>query len=305
MSLPANGFAWKPFLIALKDRFVKDKLMDVAASVTFFGLLALFPFLLFLVTLAGLVLNPAQVEQFIREIASVAPEDAARIIAQQIRDIHRGQNVGLLTLGFVGAIWSASGGVVSLMDGLNSLHHVEDRRPFWKTRGIAMLTTLGGGALMLVAALVGVAAGPIARNFGGPVAVAVQWLRLPIAGLLIAVVWAALYHHLPDVKQSFRLLSPGSLVAVAGWLAASWGFSLYVAHFGEYNKTYGAIGGAIVMLMWMWISATFLLAGAQINAVLDELSGKSEKARPTRAAQAPAHPVSGPVMAPLGARPLS
>ena len=162
------------------------------------------------------------------------------------------------------------------MDGLNSLHHLEDRRPFWKTRGIAVLTTLGGGALMLLAALIGVAAGPIARSFGGPVALAVQLLRLPVAGLLIAVVWASLYHFLPDMKQPFRLLSPGSLVAVAGWLSASWGFSFYVAHFGEYNKTYGAIGGAIVMLMWMWISSIFLLAGAQINAVLDELRKPAE-----------------------------
>ena len=246
--------------------------MDVAGSVTFFGVLALFPFLLFLVTLAGLVLQPQQIEQFIREIGNVAPADATRIIAQQIRDIHKSQSVGLLTLGFVGAIWSASGGVVSLMDALNGLHHVEDRRPFWKTRGLAILTTLGASAAILVAALVGVAAGPIAHAFGGPVARVVLWLRLPVAGLLIALVWAVLYQILPDVPRRFRFLTPGSVVAVAIWLIASWGFSFYVLHFGEYNKTYGAIGGAVVMLMWMWISAMVLLAGALINAVLEDLS---------------------------------
>ena len=302
MSLRATGTTSKRFLLALKDRFLKDKVMDVAGSVTFFGLLALFPFLLFLVTLAGLVLQPAQVEQFIREVGKIAPEDAARIIGQQIRDIHKSQSAGLVTLGFAGAIWSASGGVVSLMDGLNSLHHVEDRRPFWKTRGIAMLTTLGGGALVLIAALIGVAAGPIARHFGGPVALAVQWLRLPVAGLLIALVWAALYYFLPDVKQRFRLLSPGSIFAVAGWLLASWGFSFYVAHFGDYNKTYGAIGGAIVMLMWMWISAMFLLAGAQINVVLDELSAATQKAQTT---QVPADGLPTPAMGALASRTLS
>lgn len=286
MRLQSRWPAGKQFALAFKDRFLKDKLMDVAASVTFFGLLALFPFLLFLVTLAGLVLQPSQIEQFIREVAKVAPDDATRIIAQQIRDIHRSQNVGLLTVGFVGAIWSASGGVVSLMDGLNALHHVaEDRRPFWKTRGLAILTTIAGGAVVLVAALVGVAAGPIAQAIGGPVALAVQWLRLPVAAMLIALVWAALYQVLPDVKQRFRLLSPGSVVAVAGWLAASWGFSFYVTHFGEYNKTYGAIGGAIVMLLWMWISATFLLAGAQINVVAEELAQLAAKKAP---------PVEGP-----------
>ncbi len=272
MLAPANGVTWKEFFLALKGRFIRDKLMDVAGSVTFFGVLALFPFLLFLVTLAGLVLQPQQVEQFIREIGNVAPADATRIIAQQIRDIHKSQSVGLLTVGFLGAIWSASGVVVSLMDALNGLHHVEDRRPFWKTRGLAVLTTFGASAAILIAALVGVAAGPIAHAFGGPVAHLVIWLRLPVAGLLIALVWAVLYQILPDVPRRFRFLTPGSVVAVVVWLIASWGFSFYVLHFGEYNKTYGAIGGAVVMLMWMWISAMVLLAGALINAVLEDLS---------------------------------
>src|SRR5438876_1081520 len=104
MLMPANGVTWKEFFLALKERFIKDKLMDVAGSVTFFGVLALFPFLLFLVTLAGLVLQPQQVEQFIREIGNVAPADATRIIAEQIRDIHKSQSVGLLTVGFVGIL---------------------------------------------------------------------------------------------------------------------------------------------------------------------------------------------------------
>src|SRR5439155_24481712 len=144
-------------------------LMDVAGSVTFFGLLALFPFLLFLVTLAGLVLRPKQVEAFIQQIGTVAPADATRIIGDQIRDLYRSQSVGLLTVGFVGAIWSASGGVVSLMDALTGLHHVEDKRPFWKTAGLPILTTLGASAIILLAALVGVAVGPHDPSFRGPV----------------------------------------------------------------------------------------------------------------------------------------
>ena len=194
MLAPARGVTWKEFFLALKDRFLKDRLMDVAGSVTFFGILALFPFLLFLVTLGGLV---------------------------------------------------------------------------------------------LLAAFVGVAAGPIAHAFGGPVERVVTWLRLPIAGLLIAFVWAALYQILPDKPRKFRLLTPGSVVAVAVWLLASWGFSLYVSHFGEYNKTYGAIGGAVVMLMWMWISAMVLLAGALINAVLEELPRGRTVARTPAAVATP------------------
>src|SRR3954462_10396654 len=271
MLAPARGVTWKEFFLALKDRFIKDKLMDVAGSVTFFGLLAVFPFLLFLVTLAGLVLRPEQVEEFIVQLGTVARADAARIIGDQIRDIHRSQSVGLLTVGFVGAIWSASGGVVSLMDALTGLHHVEDKRPFWKTRGLAILTTFGASAVILLAALVGVAAGPIAHSFGGPVARVVGWLRLPVAALLVALVWAVLYQILPDVPRRFRFFTPGSIAPVIVWVLASWGFSVYVSHFGEYNKTYGAIGGAVVMLMWMWISSMVVLMGAVINALLEEL----------------------------------
>ena len=290
MLAPARGVTWKEFFLALKERFLKDKLMDVAGSVTFFGLLALFPFLLFLVTLAGLVLRPEQVEAFIQQIGTVAPADATRIIGDQIRDLYRSQSVGLLTVGFVGAIWSASGGVVSLMDALTGLHHVEDKRPFWKTRGLAILTTFGASAIILLAALVGVAAGPIAHSFGGPIAKVVAWLRLPVAGLLVAFVWAVLYQILPDVPRRFRLFTPGSIAAVIVWLLASWGFSVYVSHFGEYNKTYGAIGGAVVMLMWMWISSMVVLAGALINVVLEELP----RGRAAVRSQAPAAPILRP-----------
>src|SRR3989441_13177191 len=131
-----------------------------------------------------------------------------------------------------------------------------------------------------IAALVGVAAGPIAHAFGGPVARLVIWLRLPVAGLLIALVWAVLYQILPDVPRRFRFLTPGSVVAVAVWLIASWGFSFYVLHFGEYSKTYGAIGGAVVMVIWMWISAMVLLTGALINAGLEDLSRRAPPAAP-------------------------
>jgi membrane protein len=173
------------------------------------------------------------------------------------------------------------------MDALNGLLHIDDKRPFWKSRGLAILTTIGASVVVLLAAFVGVAAGPIAHAIGGPAARIVTWLRLPIAGFLIAFVWAALYQILPDKPRRFRLLTPGSVVAVAVWLLASWGFSLYVLHFGEYNKTYGAIGGAVVMLMWMWISAMVLLAGALINAVLEELPRGRTVARRPDAAQAP------------------
>src|SRR5690606_12844882 len=127
-------------------------------------------------------------------------------------------------------------------------------------------------AFTLVAALAAVAAPAIADAIGGPAATAITWRRLPVAGLLMMFVWAVLYWALPDVQQRFRFLTPGAVVGVLIWLVASWGFSLYARNFGSYDATYGALGGVIVMLLWMYISATALLLGAEINAILEHAS---------------------------------
>jgi membrane protein len=166
---------------------------------------------------------------------------------------------------------------VSLMGALNTVYGVEEKRPFWKVRGIALLTTLATAVISIVSAVVAVATPPLAAKLGGPFPTLVTWLRLPLAGVLMMFLWALLYFALPDVKQSFKFITPGSVVGVVIWLIASWGFSVYVANFGSYDANYGAIGGVIVMLMWMWISAQVILLGAEINAIVEHRSpeGKS------------------------------
>jgi membrane protein len=277
MVIPGHGISWKDFFEAFKKEWKEDKLTDVAGSLVFFGVLALFPFVLFLVTLAGLVLKPEQVDAFIQQIGQFAPREAVNIIAAQIQDIRRSSNGGLLTIGFVGAIWSASGGVGSLMEALNDVYGVEDKRPFWKKRLIAIGTTIGAGAMVLLAALVAVAAAPLAELLPQPFSTLITWARLPVAGLIMMFTWACLYYFLPDVEQRFKFITPGSVVGVLLWVLASWLFSLYVTKFGSYNKTYGAIGGVIVMLMWMWISTIVLLLGAEINAIIEHLSPEGKK----------------------------
>jgi len=272
MVFPGHGIAWKDFFAAFRKEWKEDKLTDIAGSLVFFGVLALFPFLLFLVTLAGYVMKPDQVEAVIGQLAVFAPKDVTSILATQIRDIHKGQNVGLITLGFLGAIWSASGGVSSLMESLNGIYAVKEGRPFWKVRLLAIAATLGAGLAILVAVLAGVVAGPVADHLPAPFSTAVTLLRLPIAGLIMMLVWASLYYFLPDVEQKFKWITPGSVMGVLIWVAASWAFSLYVSHFGSYNKTYGAIGGVVVLLMWMWISTIVLLLGAEMNAIIEHLS---------------------------------
>ncbi len=277
MVLPGKGMGWKEFFKTLKNEYTRDKVSNVAGSLTFFGVLALFPFLLFLVSLASVIIDPAQAQVLINELAKVAPQEVVAIIGERLQALAAGDNVGLLTVGAVGAIWAASGGIVALMDSLNTVYGVEEKRPFWKVRGVALLTTLAAAALSIVAAAVAVVTPAIADKLGGPFPMLVTWLRLPLAGVMMMFLWALLYYVLPDVKQDFKFITPGSMVGVVIWVLASWGFSQYVANFGSYDVNYGAIGGVIVMLLWMWITSQVILLGAEINAILEHRSpeGKS------------------------------
>ncbi|QSQ25096.1 YihY/virulence factor BrkB family protein [Pyxidicoccus parkwayensis] len=271
MVLPGKGMGWMEFFKALKNEWARDDVGDVAGALTFQVILALFPFLLFLVSLAGVIIDPAQAQALINELAKVAPQEVTKILGDRITALAHSNPVGLLTIGGVGAMWAASSGVVALAEALNKVYGVKDSRPFWKVRGIALLTTLGGAVLAIIAALA-IVVTPVIVGKLGPVGEVFNWLRLPVAGLLVMFLWAVLYYVLPDVEQRFRFITPGSVVGVLIWVVASWGFSKYVANFGKYDVNYGAIGGVIVMLLWMWISAQVVLLGAEINAILEHRS---------------------------------
>lgn len=281
MRFPGHGMTWKEFLTALKNEWTKDRVSDVAGMVTFFGLLALFPFLLFLVALAGILIDPAQATQLIDQLSRIAPGPVTQILGERVRSLADSKSTGLLTVSALVAIWSASGGISALMRALNTTYGVQESRKFWKTRGIALGMTLFAAGAALVAALLAVAAPPLAKAVGGPLGTLLLWARLPVAGLMMMLLWACLYYFLPDVEQQFRFITPGSVVGVVLWLVASWGFSVYVANFGKYEVTYGALGGMVVMLVWMWISSQVVLLGAEINAVLEHRSpaGKDPGAR--------------------------
>ncbi|MGZ3457063.1 MAG: YihY/virulence factor BrkB family protein [Archangium sp.] len=272
MVLPGKEMGWKEFFTDLKNEYQNDNVGNVAGAVTFNALLALFPFLLFLVALASFIIDPAQAEVLIKALSRVAPEAVTQILGQRLQDLAAGNNVGLLTVGGVGAIWAASSGVVSLMDALNTVYDVKESRPFWKVRGIAILVTLAGAVLSILASAAVVATPAFAKWLGEPFGTLVMWLRLPVAGLLMMFVWAMIYYFLPDVEQDFKFITPGSVAGVLVWLIASWGFSVYVRNFGKYDVNYGALGGVIVMLLWMWISSQVILVGAEINAVLEHKS---------------------------------
>jgi membrane protein len=186
-------------------------------------------------------------------------------------------------VGAVGAIWSASGAVSALTAALNAAYGVRDSRPFWKTRGVSILVTIAGAVFSIVASVVALATPVVADHLGGALGAVFLWLRWPVAAVIMLLVIACLYHFLPDVEQRLRFFTPGSVFAVVAWAIASEAFSAYVRHFGSYDAIYGALGGVIVFMLWMWISALVILIGAEINAVLAEGSpeGKRKGAEPS------------------------
>lgn len=277
MKLPGRDMPWKDFFKALKEEWTKDAVSDSAGSLTFFSVLALFPFLLFLVALASVIITPEQARVLVDELGRVAPGQATGILSDRIEKLGQEQNTGLLSVGLLAAIWAASGGLVALARALNTAYDVEESRSFWKLRGWCILLTLFAGVFALAATLAAVAIPPLAQQIGGPLGTALLWLRLPVAAVLMMFLWAVLYWALPDVQQKFRFVSPGAVIGVLIWVLASWGFSTYVRNFGNYDATYGAIGGVIVLLLWMWISAQALLLGAEINSVLEHASPEGKR----------------------------
>lgn len=277
MRLPGKGMGWKEFFKGLKRELSDDGVTDLAATVTYYGILSLFPFILMLVALASVVITPSDAERIVAQLGQVAPGPATQILGDRIRQLGGQQNVGLLGLGALVAIWSASGGVMALITALNRCYDVKEGRPWWKVRLIAIGMTLVSGVLALVAALVAVATAPLADLVGGPLGMAIGWLRLPVAGVVMMLLWALIYYVLPDVEQDFRFITPGSILGVVLWVLASWGFSKYVSNFGSYDETYGALGGVIVLLLWMWISSLVLLVGAETNALIEHESPEGKR----------------------------
>lgn len=269
MVLPGRDMPWREFFSAIYREWVNDGVGDVAGALTFFGVLALFPFLLFLVALGSLVIDPQTAEVLIGQLATVAPQAVTEILGERLRALGSGSAPGLLTVSAIAALWFASAGVVSLVTALNVVYDVRDSRSWLRVRALALVTTIVAAALALIAASVMVVLPPLAEAIDPMLGRVVLWLRLPVAGLTMMLVWALLYYFLPDVEQSFRFITPGSITGVVLWLAASVGFSEYVRHFGQYEVTYGALGGVAILLLWMWISAQIVLLGAVINSVLE------------------------------------
>jgi membrane protein len=268
------GGAWK-LLKRTIAQFRADGMMDWAAALTYYSVLSIFPALIVLLSILGLVGDSAT-EPILGNLDKVGPGPAHEIVDSGIKNVQSGRGAAgvLFVVSLAVALWTASGYVGAFMRASNAVYGVGEHRPMWKTLPLRLGLTL---VLLILVAACGTAVvltGGLAEQVGNLVGLGSTALgvwdvaKWPVLLLLVSFLFALLYWASPNVRQAdgFRLVTAGGLVAVLVWVAASAGFAFYVSKFGSYNETYGSIGGVIVFLVWLWISNMAVLLGAELNA---------------------------------------
>ncbi len=258
----------------------KDNVSMLAAGLAYFAFLALFPTLIAAVLLYGLLADPADVQRQVESFSSALPADAAGLLTEQMSAIASTSSSALgigLVIALLGALWSASGGVSNLINAVNVCYDEEETRGFLKLRGLALMLTIGAIVFMALAVgLVAVAPAVLeALPLGIVGTILLQVGRWVLLVVLVMAGLAVVYRLAPDRDApKFRWASVGAVVATVIWVIASVGFSLYVDNFGSYGKTYGALAGVIVLLLWLFISAYIVLLGAEINAEAEQQTAR-------------------------------
>jgi membrane protein len=259
--------------------FGDDGGTDLAAALTYYSVLAIFPGLLALLSLVGIF---GQAQESVKKIVEILdPLISSPTTMKNVTDLLNGlvsaQGAGAtLVVGILGALWSASGYVGAFSRAMNRIYEVEEGRPFWRMRPMQLFVTVSTVLLCAVALVILIVSGPVAESVGHTIGVGSDLLTVwnvakwPLLALVVMIVVALLYHATPNVKfTKFRIITGGSFVAILAWLVASVGFAFYVANFSSYNKTYGAIAGVVVGLLWLWITNVALLFGAELDAELE------------------------------------
>ena len=280
---------------------------DTAAQLSYYLILSLFP-LLFVLTalLTYLPLGDAQIE-LIGRMRSLMPPEAMTLVEARLSSLLSAERPSLLGLGVVFALWAASCGVNSARKALNLAYDVKESRPFWKTQLIAIASTVISSVFVLSAVGVLIASGVAGHWLAGRLGVdraftvGLNIMRWPLTAGLMMLGTAVAFHLLPDVRQKFAFMFPGAIVGTLLWLGASWAFTQYVKHFGRYDVTYGAIGGVVVLLTWLYISAFIFVISGELNAILEHASidGKEDGARGE--GEGPPPPSQRPSFLPPGA----
>ncbi len=268
--------SWTKTLKRTATEFKDDKLNHWGAALTYYAVLSIFPALLVLVSLVGLFADPARVTKVLTDtISEMGPSTAADTFKGPIESLtsSRGTAGIMFIVGVASALWAASGYVSAFADACNTIYEVDEGRPFWKLKPLQLLVTFAVIVLAAIVALALVLSGPIVGALGGALglsdAVLTLWrfAKWPAMLVLVLAIFGVLYYATPNAKVSgVRWITGGAIVALVAWIGASILFALYVSNFGSYDKTYGALGGVVVFLIWLWVTNMAILLGAEFNA---------------------------------------
>ncbi len=276
-TISLKDFFWRLY----KKGFEEEDLLSSAAQVAYFFLFALFPLLLFLVSIFGIVLDTAgdlRAEMF-EYLRRTMPGSAYDLVQTTIEEVTKNSTGGKLTFGILIALYSASAGVDSIRVALNGVYNLTDNRAFWKTKLLSLAMTLGLGILVTIALGIVLYGSKfttlILDTINLPIQspVVVNILQLIIAGVVLILIFALLYNYLPQHrKSSWVWISPGAVIGIVLWVILSFSFRLYLSYFDTYDKTYGSLGAVIVLMLWLYLTALVILIGGSINAVLQEFT---------------------------------
>jgi membrane protein len=270
--LPAR--AWGGVLKRTGAEFSRDNLTDWAAALTYYGILSVFPALIALVSILGLIGSSAT-KPLLDNLGGFAPGPAHKILEDALHGLtqSRGGAGVLFVVGLAGSLWAASGYIGAFIRASNVIWDVEEGRPIWKTIPLRVVVTIVMVVLLAVTAVAVVVTGPLADKVGtlvgvgGAAVTAWDIAKWPVLVLIVTLMFSILYYASPNVRQpGFRWITPGGVFAVVAWMIASAAFGIYVANFGSYNKTYGSLGAIVIFLVWLWLTNVAILLGAELNA---------------------------------------
>lgn len=254
-----------------------DNVLGLAAQLAYYFVLALVPAIVSIVAIASFF-PPQLLQESLASVSGVLPADVFSILQGQVKLLAGGRNAGLLTFGFLMALWSSSAAMVAITDALNRVYDIEEARPWWKVRLTAIVLTIALAVFVLVAIFL-VMVGPtlaewLASQMGLGTAFEITWkvVQWPVVLAMIAIGIGLINYFAPDAEQDWEWVTPGAVLATILWLVASLAFKFYVANFADYNATYGSLGGLIVLLLWFYLTGLAILIGSEMNAEIEHAS---------------------------------
>lgn len=269
---------WSELVKRTVKEFSADDCLGLAAQLAYYLFLALFPAILFLLALGSFFPLHDLTGDIIRLLRPVASSEVLALIEDQMRRISESESGGILTFGVVGALWSSSAAMVAVTSSLNTAYDIDEARPWWKVRLVAIALTIALAVFILLSFTLILVGPTVAEYLGrtlhmGPV---VEWtwkvLQWPLAFFLVSTAIGLVYHFAPDAEQDWLWITPGAVVATTLWLLASLAFKVYVTRFADYNATYGTVGAVMVLMLWFYVSALAVLLGAELNAEIEHAS---------------------------------